>query len=896
MVSLLRTFSEQEETILLSGATGVGKSRLARWCHCHSGRRAGPFETLNLLSVPGELQLAELFGWRRGAFTGAVKDSPGSLARAQGGTLFIDEIDKLSLGAQGAMLQVLEDRTYRSLGDGATHHADVRFVVGTNGDLQAMVREGRFRPDLFFRINVLPIAVPPPLARPAAAAAAAARARARARQGGGGGVFRGGVWRRRASSPGRDPFRLSPLTSPPSSPRSPLPSAVATGACGSSAPSGGSSPPSSAAAGETRERGSRVTSEPAELAALRRRRARRWIERQAGSGAVLSSVEIVPANASLTMQAGQAATLPYKVMGIVNGAGGPVDVTDRFVFWVPDNYLVGDFPTNGGPLFTTRLPSSATDPVQRGGTLTVEADALNPGGQALKATTSLQVQLVAQIDDSSNGADGGADDAGAIPGNASSLFGGTNDPSRAPVLEYPNDGVMLPPKPPRASTSTGVPGASKNTLFQITFTSAAASVTYYTRCGTLGGLLVAGACGFELDEAGYGYLSQSNAGAGNVALTIRGTDDAGTGVGTSATFNLQFAQQSVNGGVYYWDVTDTRIMRFDFGGTSTTPDVFLSPGQYGTSGTCIGCHAISHDGTKMAASAGGQNDGYLEYIANVASPTTPLTANGDNVNRIQFASFNPLGDRFVAVYGDGAPGSNASLTPNNLWFHDGNTGVILPSETKALAFEPDHPCWSPDGTMIAVTHVGKHNTSQREYLGGIDVATFAAGSVVDGGVNVGDAGSSLGDPVVVVPNSVVAGGNAVNSYNPSFAPDSTFLVFSQTTCAAGDSQKDDCDSDIANNNSATTWAVAPHAGAAPIHLDGAAKPGVADGTGAAILDTFPRATPFQTKQGSGKLFWFTVASLRQPGLEAEELRLERAAAATLDVRGRPGEDPRRAGR
>ncbi len=84
------------------------------------------------------------------------------------------------------------------------------------------------------------------------------------------------------------------------------------------------------------------------------------------SGSVISNVTIVPANATLTVQAGQAATQAYKVMGVVDGQGPAVDLTSRFVLWVPDNYLVGDFPTNGGPLFTSRLPVAATDPAQQG--------------------------------------------------------------------------------------------------------------------------------------------------------------------------------------------------------------------------------------------------------------------------------------------------------------------------------------------------------------------------------------------------------------------------------------------------------------------------------------------------------------------------------------------------
>lgn len=162
IVETLRVFVGQGEHLLLTGPTGSGKSRLARWCHHQSRRRRHPFETLDLLSVPEELQMAELVGWRRGAFTGASHSVAGALARAAEGTLFIDEVDKLSLKAQSGLLRILEERRYRVLGaDGDEHRADVQFIIGTNADLRRCVREGRFREDLFYRINVLPIRLPP---------------------------------------------------------------------------------------------------------------------------------------------------------------------------------------------------------------------------------------------------------------------------------------------------------------------------------------------------------------------------------------------------------------------------------------------------------------------------------------------------------------------------------------------------------------------------------------------------------------------------------------------------------------------------------------------------------------------------------------------------------------
>lgn len=163
LVNVLSAFANRTDTIMISGPTGAGKSRLGRWCHEHSPRKGGPFEVLDLIGIPEDLQMAELFGWKRGAFTGAVRDNPGAISRAEKGTLFLDEIDKLSLRAQAGLLRFIEERLYRTLGDdtSATRRADVRLLVGTNADLKVEVAAGRFREDLYYRINVLPVRLPP---------------------------------------------------------------------------------------------------------------------------------------------------------------------------------------------------------------------------------------------------------------------------------------------------------------------------------------------------------------------------------------------------------------------------------------------------------------------------------------------------------------------------------------------------------------------------------------------------------------------------------------------------------------------------------------------------------------------------------------------------------------
>ncbi len=166
IVQTLGAFSSFDETLLLRGATGTGKSHLARWCHAQSPRSDKAFEVAELHSVAATLQSGELFGWVKGAFTGAVRTHRGWVERAEGGTLFLDEIDKLDLETQGKLLSLLEERRYKPVGSETTRRANVRFVVGTNADLETLVREGRFLRDLYYRINVLPVELPPLTRRP----------------------------------------------------------------------------------------------------------------------------------------------------------------------------------------------------------------------------------------------------------------------------------------------------------------------------------------------------------------------------------------------------------------------------------------------------------------------------------------------------------------------------------------------------------------------------------------------------------------------------------------------------------------------------------------------------------------------------------------------------------
>ncbi|MBL8612811.1 MAG: sigma-54-dependent Fis family transcriptional regulator, partial [Myxococcales bacterium] len=158
--------SGSSATVLLTGESGAGKEVIARAIHDASARRTSPYMTFNCGSVPRDLFEGQLFGYRRGSFTGATADHPGVIRSAHGGTLFLDEIGELPLDVQPKLLRFLENREVLPLGDARPTEVDVRLVAATHRDLLGLVRERRFREDLYYRLNVVPIRVPALRERP----------------------------------------------------------------------------------------------------------------------------------------------------------------------------------------------------------------------------------------------------------------------------------------------------------------------------------------------------------------------------------------------------------------------------------------------------------------------------------------------------------------------------------------------------------------------------------------------------------------------------------------------------------------------------------------------------------------------------------------------------------
>ena len=158
---VLPAIAASPSTVMILGETGTGKELMARTIHALSPRNRKPFIAVNCGALPDTLLESELFGYKAGAFTGANKDKPGRFALAKGGTLFLDEIGEISPALQVRLLRVLQERTYEPLGGVRSESADVRVVVATNKDLASQIRDGLFREDLYYRVNVVRIELPP---------------------------------------------------------------------------------------------------------------------------------------------------------------------------------------------------------------------------------------------------------------------------------------------------------------------------------------------------------------------------------------------------------------------------------------------------------------------------------------------------------------------------------------------------------------------------------------------------------------------------------------------------------------------------------------------------------------------------------------------------------------
>lgn len=161
LVTLASKVAESDATVMITGDSGTGKEVLAQYIHQHSDRKDKPFIAINCAAIPENMLEATLFGYEKGAYTGAYKSSPGKFEQAQGGTLLLDEISEMDLGLQAKLLRVLQEREVERLGGTNMIELDVRVIATSNRDMQQTVADGKFREDLFYRLNVFPLSIQP---------------------------------------------------------------------------------------------------------------------------------------------------------------------------------------------------------------------------------------------------------------------------------------------------------------------------------------------------------------------------------------------------------------------------------------------------------------------------------------------------------------------------------------------------------------------------------------------------------------------------------------------------------------------------------------------------------------------------------------------------------------
>ncbi|MBX3270712.1 MAG: PD40 domain-containing protein [Sandaracinaceae bacterium] len=493
------------------------------------------------------------------------------------------------------------------------------------------------------------------------------------------------------------------------------------------------------------------------------------------------TLRVEPLDAEVTAMEGAPGVLDYRAI-YVNDEGRDEDVTSEASFALGSPGL-GSF---SGNRFT-----SATD---RGGRTTVIASA-----RGRMATTTLTVRLRRNF----IGPGASPDDPG--------RFEGADEPSRAPELVYPPDGIIVPPNLNELEVHYRASGAD---VFELSFVGATVDVRVYFTCMTLGA-----GCAYTPDDTVWRAIAEAERGQGAVRYRLRGTSRAGGGVGASAEHTIEFAEEDVVGGIYYWNAGAGAVRRYDFGLRGQRAENYIDAPRAGAM-TCVGCHVVSRDGSRIAV--GVDIPAPSPYRVYEVSSRRELNRDG--------SMFGGGGANFFTF----SPDARQMMASNGLSIvlRDSDTGAVI---TDPLVERGTMPDWAPDGDRMVFARPG--GTSPPCFPGfpcGVPGTDSASLELL---VRSGGAWS---------PGATLVRFDGQNNYYPTFSPDGSWVLFNRSPSNANSFDAPD----------AQVWIV-PADGSAPArHLATASSGG----------DSWPKWDPTIYRHRGGGLMWMTFASRRGYGL------------------------------
>ena len=530
----------------------------------------------------------------------------------------------------------------------------------------------------------------------------------------------------------------------------------------------------------------------------------------------LKSIRVDPADVVVTVQKGKPATVKFKAFGTFEGKPER-EITDE-VKWLADNPGRAMVDPTGTAVTASNI-GGLVHIVALSGVLRGQANLTLKYSEVMIDTTALTP----------------------VPADTPDKFAAAPVvATAAPELVYPDTGVLLPPNLAGVEVHFRPKATSK--LFELHFTSPFTDLKVYTRCTAPAGIT---GCIYTPSREAWQVLTTANRGGGEVKVLVRGMDEAGTGKGESASISMAFSSDDLLGAVYYWSTTEEAVKRWDFGSTTQKMADSIVTGK-DVKGACPGCHALSRDGNKMVLSTGGQKDGkVLLFDLKTKAATVPYPL----MQRSQFESWNPTGTQFVGIYGDE---SDLAKNPGygHLMMFDGASGLVQ-SMVKPAPFLPDHPDWSPDGTKIIFTTIGKHNTDQKSHKAGLAYVTAD--------------GTSWG-----AAKELIAYSASTNRYYPAISPTRDFIAFNESKCPPGNENSDQCDLDM--DPSSKLWGM--YWNGKPVEFANANRPGVVDGAKTDVTNSYPKWSPFVFQLNEERrLMWMTFTSQRSYGLRGSKVLL-----------------------